>query len=152
VIKHLQLQQGWGWVRSLVPLLVTLVLIATLSACSRSSALLPGLVEQALTLQINQTSDLLTQQLKLSTATQPLIDLNRVTIVDEQPLLIEDLPGFRVQGVYDAIVYLPDRQLKQRQNSFELYLQRQIEGKTWRLAHPFSQSDGSLAWSTQRLE
>ncbi|MHC5818654.1 MAG: hypothetical protein ACYT04_22920, partial [Nostoc sp.] len=42
----------------------------------------------------------------------------------------------RVRGTYDLIVKLPKRRLTQPQKPFDVYLQIQQEGKTWRLLLP----------------
>lgn len=59
--------------------------------------------------------------------------VQRVKIRHWQPLIIGNLTGFQVRGTYDLAVLGGDRR---RNNPFEIYLQRQSEGKTWRLARP----------------
>jgi hypothetical protein len=61
--------------------------------------------------------------------------VRRVKIRHWQPLIIGDLTGFQVQGTYDLDMLGSDRPPR-RHNPFEIYLQRQSEGKTWRLARP----------------
>ncbi|MCS6813788.1 MAG: hypothetical protein NZ772_09500 [Cyanobacteria bacterium] len=123
-----------------------------LSACSPSSVLPSDVVERALAMHLGQTAELLAQQLRLPSTTLPLVDIQRFRIVKKQALPIENLLGYQVQGLYDAILYWPERRLTQRQQSFTLYLQRQSEGKTWRLAYPIPQADGSFTWNTQQIE
>lgn len=136
-----------------VPWVALLICLAVgLSACSSPSVLPTDVVERALVMHLSQTVELLAQQLKLPSTTLPLVDIKRFRIVEEQALPIENLSGYRVQGLYDAVIYWPERHITQRQQSFTLYLQRQMEGKTWRLAYPIPQADGSFIWNTQRVE
>ncbi|MGA7936037.1 MAG: hypothetical protein WCA35_20960 [Kovacikia sp.] len=113
----------------------------------------PGyqLVERAIGLELSQTQQELSQQLRL--ASQPTeLSIKRVKITEQTPLIIQDLPSFRVKGTYDYTVKLPTRQVTQRQNPFEVYLQRQMEGKTWRVARLQMDKDGTPIWVTQRVE
>ncbi len=145
-------RESFPWLCRWIQLCLVGFLAFGLVACQHPSALPNELVRQALALQIDQTNALLTQQLKASGLAAPLVDIKRVVVLMETPLMIEQLPGFHVKGVYDAVVDLPDRQLTQRQQTFALYLQRQAEGKTWRLAFPIPQPDGSFVWNTQWIE
>jgi len=43
------------------------------------------------------------------------------------------LPAYHLQGDYDLTLRLPHQKDTKQHNNFDLYLQRQIEGKTWRL-------------------
>jgi hypothetical protein len=63
-------------------------------------------------------------------------EIKRLSITQEQPLTIDNLPAFHVRGTYDLIVKLPKRRLTQPQQAFDVYLQIQQEGKTWRLLLP----------------
>ncbi|MDH6061782.1 hypothetical protein NWP17_15295 [Chrysosporum bergii ANA360D] len=115
-------------------LLVMVVLLVLLTACG-TLGLLPNneLVEKALTLQVEQTQQQLNQKLDLDFQS---FEIKRLKIRQEQPLTIENLPAFRVRGTYDLIFHLPKRQLTQLQQPFEVYLQVQREGKSWRLLIP----------------
>jgi len=110
------------------------ILIIFLTACS-SIALLPTpeLVQKAIALQLEQTQQQLNQQLDLNFQK---FNIQRISITQEQPLTIENLPAYRVQGNYDFTVKLPKRSFKQVEKPFEVYLQIQKEGKSWRLLIP----------------
>ncbi len=108
------------------------------------------LVEQAIALQLSQTQQALGKQLKLSPV-DSTIAVQHVTVTAQTPLIIDSLPAFRVQGIYDFTVKLPTREVSQRQNPFEVYLQRQAEGKTWRAARLETDEVGAPIWITQRL-
>ncbi|KYC37771.1 hypothetical protein WA1_04445 [Scytonema hofmannii PCC 7110] len=121
--------------------IVSLILLGFLSACT-TSVLAPTsqLVQKALRLEVEQTQQRLSQQLDLNFQG---FEINRLSITQEQPLTIQNLLTYRVRGTYDLAFKLPKRQIKQSQKPFELYLQLQREGKTWRLLLPESGVKGS---------
>lgn len=108
------------------------------------------LVKQAIAIELSQTQQLLSQQLRLDLQPDSLT-INRVSIEQTTPLKIDDLQAYQVQGIYDYTVKLPTRKVTQRQNPFEVYLQRQQEGKTWRLAKQQISENGEPIWVTQRI-
>ncbi|MBW4676026.1 MAG: hypothetical protein KME52_18975 [Desmonostoc geniculatum HA4340-LM1] len=118
----------------MVRLVLTAILLVLLTACG-SIGLLPTseLVQKAIAFELEQTQQKLSQQLDLDFQG---FEIKRLSITQEQPLTIENLPAFRVQGTYDLIVKLPKRRLTQPQKPFNIYLQIQQEGKTWRLLLP----------------
>ncbi|BAY78827.1 hypothetical protein NIES25_53050 [Nostoc linckia NIES-25] len=114
--------------------LLTVILLVLLTACG-SIGLVPTseLVQKAIAFELEQAQQKLSQQLDLDFQG---FEIKRLSITQEQPLTIENLPAFRVQGTYDLIVKLPKRRLTQPKKPFNLYLQIQQEGKTWRLLLP----------------
>ncbi|BAY98765.1 hypothetical protein NIES37_27170 [Tolypothrix tenuis PCC 7101] len=114
--------------------LVLTALLVLLTACG-TIGLLPTnqLVQKAIALQLEQTQQQLTQKLDLDLKG---FDIEKLAISEQKPLTIENLPAFRVRGTYDLIIKLPKRRLTQLQQPFEVYLQIQREGKTWRLLLP----------------
>ncbi|MBD2302517.1 hypothetical protein [Nostoc sp. FACHB-190] len=118
----------------MVRLFVAMVLLVLLTACG-TIGLLPTseLVEKAIALELEQTKQDLSQKLDIDFQG---FEIKQLKIAEEKPLTIKNLPAFRVKGKYDLIIKLPQRQLKQLQQPFELYLQIQQEGKTWRLLLP----------------
>ncbi|MBD2597781.1 hypothetical protein H6G74_26160 [Nostoc spongiaeforme FACHB-130] len=118
----------------MVRLFVAMVLLVLLTACG-TIGLLPTseLVEKAIALELEQTKQDLSQKLDIDFQG---FEIKQLKIAEEKPLTIKNLPAFRVKGKYDLIINLPQRQLKQLQQPFELYLQIQQEGKTWRLLLP----------------
>ena len=129
-----------------------LVLVVLLTACGLPIAA-PShqLVERAIVQQLQQTQAELNQQLRLNV--QPTdLDIKRVVIAEQTPMTIDDLKAFRVRGTYNVITKLPKRQVTEQQNPFEVYLQRQKEGKTWRLARLETDDNGNPLWVTQRLQ
>ncbi|WP_096595489.1 hypothetical protein [Calothrix sp. NIES-2098] len=105
-----------------------------LTACG-SIGLLPTsqLVQKAIALQLEQTQQQLQQKLDLDFQG---FEIKKLSISEQKPLTIQSLPAFRVRGNYDLVIKLPKRRLTQLQQPFEIYLQVQQEGKTWRLLLP----------------
>ncbi|WP_138501839.1 hypothetical protein [Nostoc sp. PA-18-2419] len=118
----------------MVRLVLTAILLVLVTACG-TIGLLPtsSLVQKAIAFELEQSQQKLSQQLDLDFQG---FEIKRLSITQEQPLTIENLPAFRVQGTYDLIIKLPKRSLTQPQKPFQVYLQIQQEGKTWRLLLP----------------
>lgn len=128
-------------------LILTAILLGLLTACGISGiepstqVVQRGLIKfnELVALQLNQTA-----RQQLSGRPQlPGFKINRLVITEQQPLVIQDLPAYRVQGTYNLTIRLPKRRVTQQQNPFDIYLQRQKEGKTWRLVLPQSTSKDS---------
>ncbi len=118
--------------------LIGLVLLVGLLSACQISAPLPGnrVVEQAIALQVSLTQPDLSRQLRLTEAAAGEFAIQRVQIGDRTPLTIQQLPAFRIQGTYNLVFKLPNRQVSQQENPFDIYLQLQKEAKTWRLLRP----------------
>lgn len=122
----------------MVRLFLTAILLGLLTACG-TVGLEPSsqLVQRAIALQLSQTQQQLSQQLQPYIRPQlPKFEINQLVITEQKPLVIQDLPAYRVRGTYDLTIEQSRRRVTQQQNPFEVYLQRQKEGKTWRLALP----------------
>ncbi len=129
---------------------VAIALAVLLTACGSVAPPTAQLVQQAVALELSQTQRELSQQLRLGIPTK--VQINHLTIAEQTPLTIDHLNAFRVRGTYDYTVQYPSRQVKQRNNPFEVYLQRQREGKTWRLAKLVTDDEtGQPTWVTQRI-
>lgn len=126
--------------------LVLIVLVGLLTACS-GVGMEPNreLVQKAIALQMQQTQQQLQQQVRD-------LDIKQIKIAQKQPISIQDLPGFRVKGTYDLKIKLSKQQLTQQKNPFDVYLQRQKEGKTWRLALPQFDPNGVPSWLTYLIQ
>ncbi|MBE9181430.1 hypothetical protein IQ268_22975 [Oculatella sp. LEGE 06141] len=134
-------------------LVMAIVLAVMLAACSVAGSPSQALVKKAIELQLEQTQAELSQQIYRTPTASPSFKLNHVTVTQQEPLVIEDLTAYRVRGTYDVTQKLNDRRITQHQNPFEIYLQRQIEGKTWRLAHlQRGTGETSDRWITQLIQ
>jgi hypothetical protein len=124
--------------RLVVSVILMVVFAIALPACGTNTPTLgfaphQQLVQKAIALQISKTQQRLTQQLHSS---PPKIEISQVVLKQVEPLFIEDLPTYRVLGTYNIKFDLPKQQVTRRDNPFDVYLQRQQEGKTWRLLIP----------------
>ena len=117
-----------------------LVLVLLLNGCSSVE---PNreIVENAIALQ----TQLLQQQLQQ--ISKPVI--SHVNVTQTTTLSIDKLTGYRINGTYD--LKLPKQRLSQKKNPFDIYLQRQKEGKTWRLALPKMAKNGVFTWLTYAI-
>lgn len=121
-----------------------LVLVLLLTSCS-SGEPSKEIVEKAIALQTRQLQQQLQQQVSK-------LDISQVNIIQKQPLSIDKLAGYRIQGTYDFTIKLPKQRLNKHKNPFDLYLQRQKEGKTWRLALPKLAKNGVFTWLTYAID
>lgn len=130
----------------MIRLIFTAILIALLTACQ---AVGPGpsitLVEQAIAMQLNQTQQQLGRQLSLSQP--PELEITHIGVKQREPLTIENLQAFRVRGNYDLRIKLPSKEILQRNKPFDVYLQRQQQAQTWRLAIPVG-DENEQNWTT----
>ena len=117
-----------------------LVLVLLLNGCSGVE---PNreIVENAIALQTR----LLQQQLQQ--ISKPVI--SHVNVTQTTTLSIDKLTGYRINGTYD--LKLPKQRLSQKKNTFDIYLQRQKEGKAWRLALPKVAKNGVFTWLTYAI-
>lgn len=136
--------------KGIVRIITVSLLVVLLSACGVTEQPSRSLVGKAIALQVSETQTLLTQELRLKADQSPRFSIDRVEIVEQTPLEIQDLPAYHLRGTYDLTLKISDRQVTQRQNPFDLYLQRQIEGKTWRLArYQPGDEETEATWLTQ---
>jgi hypothetical protein len=129
----------------MVRLIFSAIMLVLLTACGTGLEPSSKIVQRALALQLEQTQQQLSQQLDLKVNS---FEINSVAISQQQRQKIQDLPAYHVQGNYNVTLKLPRRRVTQK-NPFDIYLQRQKEGKTWRLAIPQSSGKGtSRTWRT----
>ena len=138
----------------MVRLILTAILLVLLTNCG-TVGLEPSnqLVQRALALQLKQTQQQLNKELwESGQSALPKFEINQLVINEHLPQVIQNLPAYRVRGTYDRTVHLPKRRVTQQQNPFVVYLQRQKEGKTWRLALPQSTGNEARGWRTYLIE
>ncbi|MBD1823305.1 hypothetical protein H6F51_12525 [Cyanobacteria bacterium FACHB-DQ100] len=121
-------------VKRAIQIILAIVLAVGLTACGGRYSVPGAVLKKAIAITVDRTQQEISQQLKLTSA--PKVTIDRVKITDQTPLKIEGFDGYHVKGEYDFTLKQSKRQDKQVDNIFDLYLQRQIEGKTqtWRLA------------------
>jgi uncharacterized protein YcfL len=139
-------------VRRSIRVILAVILASLLTACGVSSPTPSSrIVRQAIALQAAQTQQELSQQLRLELSESSKVVVGRIQVKSQEPIEIENLPSYRLKGTYDYRLKLAKQTIVQKNNPFEVYLQRQIEGKTWRLAQRQRGEDGS-SWVTQLIE
>lgn len=89
-----------------------------------------AIVQGAIAFQLEQTQAALSRQLN---ASSPQFKLSQITVQHIEPIVVNSLPAYHLNGVYNLTLYLPRQTVTQKQNPFDIYLQRQQEGKSWRL-------------------
>lgn len=121
--------------RNLILIPVLLISLALWGCSPAGITPTPTLIQQALTLQIRQINHRL--NLKSDIANSPkAFKITRVAIARLEPMAIDGLQGFQVEGTYDISVRGSDRRFGERHNPFRIYLQKQAGGRIWRLAWP----------------
>lgn len=65
-------------------------------------------------------------------AKPPELALKNIQVKQLDSFFLKGLPVYHVQGTYDLDLKFTTRTETRKQNSFDLHLQRQTEGKTWR--------------------
>ncbi len=120
-----------------------------LTACSNNTPpkeLAPdgSIITKAIAIELNLSQKELNDHL---IASKPELDISNINVGKLETLYIDNLPGYHLQGTYNLKIKLPHQEVTQKKNPFELYLQRQIEGKTWRLIRRESRDqDKSPQW------
>jgi len=130
------------------------LMLGGLTACQPSPAPLefapPGaVVEAAIAYQLQQSQNQLSQNLQ---TVPPQVAIDQVNVNTIEPIVINNLAAYHLRGKYDITLTLPRQTLHQKQNTFEIYLQRQQEGESWRLLQRQVQADASLQWFSDLIE
>jgi hypothetical protein len=66
--------------------------------------------------------------------------------------VISELPAYHLTGFYNVTLTLPRQTVTQKRNAFEIYLQRQSEGKSWRLLQRQVNAEEKTQWSSYLIE
>jgi hypothetical protein len=135
--------------------ILMLVLVLTIVACQSQSSpkeFAPSgeIVKKAIAFQFERAQQQLSKQLKTDPST---FDISQINVKQLDPILVADLPTYHLQGTYQLKLNLRRQSVIQRQNPFDVYLQRQIEGETWRLLikNP-NLSSQSAPWASYLIE
>jgi hypothetical protein len=131
-------------------LVLTAILLVLLTACSFGTpSPNKNLVKKAIALSMQETQQQLSQKLNLDFGE---FEINHLSIKQRQLMTVEHLPAFRIQGTYDLNLKLPERILEQPEKLFDIYLQLQREGKTWRLLLPPGSNEDTSMWHSYFVE
>lgn len=107
------------------------------------------IVKSAIALQLEQTEQTLAKQLNLAS---PRLNISNIRVNQLNPLFIANLPTYHLKGKYNLKLKLSRRQIEQKNNAFDVYLQRQAEGKTWRLLRKKLDENNSTQWSSYLID
>ena len=134
----------------MVKLVLTAILLMLLTACSFGTPS-PNkqLVKKGIALSIQETQQQLSKNLDLDFQG---IEINHLSVKRRKLMTVEHLPAFRIQGNYDLNLKLPKRTLEQPQKTFDIYLQLQKEGKTWRILLPPTSNQDTPEWHSYLVE
>lgn len=130
------------------------LLLLTLGACQPVSAPLEfapdgPVVRAALTYQLQETQRRLSEQLEIPA---PEVKLSDIRVETLEPILIQKLAAYHLRGRYDVSLTLPRQHQERKNNRFEIYLQRQEEGKSWRLLQREVLADQTTQWYSELIE
>ena len=134
----------------MIKLVLTAILLVLLTACSFGTPS-PNkqLVKKAIALSIQETQQQLSRNLDLDFRG---VEINHLSVKQRKLMTVEHLPAFRIQGNYDLNLKLPKRTLEQPQKTFDIYLQLQKEGKTWRILLPPTSNQDTSEWHSYLVE
>jgi hypothetical protein len=129
---------------------IAAILLILLTACSTPTPPLEfapdgDIIQKAIALQLSQTQQRLSQQLN---ASRPKLEINQINVKKIEPIVVANLAAYHLSGTYYLTLRLPRQKVKQSNNYFDIYLQRQIEGKTWRLLKREVDSSQKTQWSS----
>ena len=134
----------------MVKLVLTMILLVLLTACSFGTpSPNKNLVKKAIAFSLQETQQQLSQKLNLDFRE---LEINHLSIKQRKLMTVEHLPAFRMQGIYDLNLKLPKRSIEQPQKTFDIYLQLQREGKTWRLLLPPGSNEDTSIWHSYLVE
>lgn len=135
------------FIRGLLIILFSL----TLTACQNATVPLEfapdgQIVKQAIALQLGQRLNPLSEQLNTK---KPDLDISNINVKNIDTVVISNLPSYHLRGTYTLNLILARKKVKQKENKFDVYLQRQAEGKTWRLLSKDNKtSSGQVSWKS----
>lgn len=136
-------------------LILVSFLILVLNACSsltppKEFAPNGEMVKKAILLQLKQTEETLSEYLL---ASSPQIEISQINVKKLEPIYVAKLPTYHLQGTYNLKLKLPRQKVTQQSNPFDVYLQRQVEGKTWRLLRrDLHEGDAKPQWSSYLIQ
>ena len=121
--------------QDLIKGLLVIFFAFVITACQNSTVPLEfapdgQIVQEAIALQLSQRLNPLSEQLNTA---KPQLNISNINVKKIDPVTITNLPSYHLKGTYNLRLILPRQEIKQTKNKFDVYLQRQAEGKTWRL-------------------
>jgi hypothetical protein len=109
-----------------------------------------AIVQQAIAFQLDRTQTALSRQLN---APPPQFKISQITVKIIEAIVVNSLPAYHLSGVYNLKLFLPRQTVTQTKNPFDVYLQRQQEGKSWRLLkREIDSRTESVQWSSYLVD
>ncbi len=110
-------------------------LIIFINGCTTTQAPLeltpsPKIIEKAIKIQLEQKYQQISEQLKTE---QPAFKILKINVNKIEPTIKLNLPTYHLEGNCQISWRLNKSKRKKITNNFQLDLQRQSSGKTWRL-------------------
>jgi PBP1b-binding outer membrane lipoprotein LpoB len=137
-------------------IILAIVLIIIFTGCSLAAPPLElspqgDIVKKAIALQLKMTETNISEQLN---ATNPDLEIKNIKVEKIEPVFIAKLAAYHLQGTYNSNIKLPRQKVSQQNNQFDVYIQRQSEGKTWRLLKTESRNDKNkpIQWSSYLIK
>ncbi|MEB3226166.1 MAG: hypothetical protein VKJ86_10230 [Synechococcus sp.] len=127
--QGLRLGQYW-----LVMISLCLILLGvggcTIAAAPREFAPDGSVIQRAIATKLQVHYEQLSQTIA---ASPPNLELKNIQVKQLDSFFLQKLPVYHLQGTYDLTLnFASQRNETRRRNAFDVYLQRQPEGKTWR--------------------
>jgi hypothetical protein len=109
------------------------------------------IVKKAISLQLKLTESDISNQLN---TVNPQLEIKNINVKKIEPVFIAKLAAYHLQGSYNLKIGLPRQKVQQQDNQFDLYIQRQSEGKTWRLLKTETRNDKNkpIQWSSYLIK
>jgi hypothetical protein len=109
------------------------------------------IVKKAIALQLKLTEANISEQLN---TTDPQLAIKNIRVEQIEPIFIAKLAAYHLQGSYSLNIKLPRQKVEQKDNQFDIYIQRQSEGKTWRLLKTEKRNEKDLPnqWSSYLIK
>jgi hypothetical protein len=108
----------------------------------------PKIIEKAIAFQIQQKQNYLSKQLHTH---PPKIQISQINIHKIEPKIEFNLPTYHLEGTYQLKLKIKSKKNQEIVNSFQIDLQRQKQGKTWRLIVP-NQNNKSQNYSSYKIK
>ncbi|MGV2828237.1 hypothetical protein [Myxosarcina sp. GI1(2024)] len=139
----------FSWLGKIYWVAIILLLLNSCGYLAPPKELAPSgeIIKQALAFELEATEETLARQLDLAS---PSVKIDNIRIEKLQPLFVAKLPTYHLQGKYNFKLKLSRRQIEQKNRDFDVYLQRQVEGKTWRLLRK-DKTTNSREWTSYLL-
>lgn len=90
----------------------------------------PSIIEKALTFKLEHQQDSLSRQLRQK---KPEFTLTQINVTKIEPTILFNLPTYHLEGTYKIILEKNTYKKRLINNTFNLDLQRQARGKTWKI-------------------